>query len=111
MGNAASMVNQISCSSKLINSAQELTSDTVIEVLTITHSLTIRFFFDMITCGMQVTIEIPFAFRLIPVQAIESTGRQVLEQILKVMLPRFMEQVSRASRLQGVFCYYFFTVI
>lgn len=42
---------------------------------------------------MQVNIEIPFAFRALPVQAIESTGAQVLNQILGVMLPRFMAQV------------------
>ncbi|KAF5192572.1 putative RAP release 2, galactose-binding-like domain protein [Thalictrum thalictroides] len=70
---SASMVNQISCSSELINSAQQLTSDTVIEV----------------------AIEIPFAFQLVPVEVIESTGRQVLEQILRIMLPRFMAQLVK----------------
>ncbi|MCI13280.1 RAP annotation release 2 galactose-binding-like domain protein, partial [Trifolium medium] len=40
-----------------------------------------------------VSIEIPFAFKAIPKQAIESAGTQVLEQILKIMLPRFMSQV------------------
>ncbi|XP_041022137.1 uncharacterized protein SYNPCC7002_A1590 [Juglans microcarpa x Juglans regia] len=70
----ASMVNRISCGSNHINSlAQRLTSDTVIEV----------------------SIEIPFAFRVIPVQAIESTGTQVLEQILRLMLPRFMAQLVK----------------
>lgn len=44
---------------------------------------------------LQVNIEIPFAFRAIPVQAIESSGAQVLEQILKIMLPRFMAQVLK----------------
>lgn len=44
-------------------------------------------------CGIQVSIEIPFAFQLIPKDAIESAGTQVLEQILRVMLPRFMAQV------------------
>ncbi|KAF8396504.1 hypothetical protein HHK36_018127 [Tetracentron sinense] len=74
MGNAASMVNQISCGSKQSNSsAQPLTSDTVIEV----------------------SIDIPFAFRAIPVEAIESTGTQVLEQILRIMLPRFMAQLVK----------------
>ncbi|KAL5677201.1 hypothetical protein ACJX0J_013332, partial [Zea mays] len=28
----------------------------------------------------------------IPVEAIESSGRQVLEQLLRVMLPRFLKQ-------------------
>ncbi|GFZ05881.1 RAP release 2, galactose-binding-like domain protein, putative [Actinidia rufa] len=67
----ASMVNRISCGSKPKNlSVAELSSDTVIEV----------------------SIDIPLAFRPIPVQAIESTGTQVLEQILRIMLPRFMAQ-------------------
>lgn len=43
---------------------------------------------------MQVVIDIPFAFQAIPVQAIETTGTQVLEQLLKIMLPRFLAQVS-----------------
>ncbi|XP_028061247.1 uncharacterized protein LOC114264753 [Camellia sinensis] len=68
----ASMVNRVSCDRKQSDSSvAELTSDIVIEV----------------------SIEIPFAFRPIPVQAIESTGTQVLEQILKIMLPCFMAQV------------------
>lgn len=68
------MVNQISCGSKRGNSfVQELSSDAVIEV----------------------SIDIPFAFRAIPVEAIESTGTQVLEQILKLMLPRFMAQLVK----------------
>lgn len=46
-----------------------------------------------IVIWIQVSIEIPSAFRAIPVQAIESTGTQVLEQILRIMLPRFMAQV------------------
>ncbi|CAK9176196.1 unnamed protein product [Ilex paraguariensis] len=67
----AFMVNRISCDSKQSTSpVQQLSSDAVIEV----------------------NIEIPFAFRAIPVQAIESTGTQVLEQTLKFMLPRFMSQ-------------------
>lgn len=46
--------------------------------------------------GSQVIIDIPFPFRAIPVEAIESTGAQVLEQILRIMLPRFMAQVCEA---------------
>ncbi|XP_057979014.1 uncharacterized protein LOC131165342 isoform X4 [Malania oleifera] len=70
----ASMVNQISCSGGQSNSrAQQLTSDAVIEV----------------------SIDIPLAFRAFPVQMIESTGTQVLEQILRVMLPRFMAQLVK----------------
>lgn len=73
-GNAASMVNQVSCGSNQSNSfVQQLTSDTVIEV----------------------GIEIPSAFSLIPVQAIESTGTQVLEQVLRIMLPRFTAQLVK----------------
>ncbi|BBG97043.1 Protein of unknown function D, partial [Prunus dulcis] len=45
-----------------------------------------------------VSIEIPFAFRAIPAQAIESSGTQVLEQILRIMLPRFMSQLVRDYR-------------
>ncbi|KAH7839366.1 hypothetical protein Vadar_003258 [Vaccinium darrowii] len=70
----ASMVNNISCNIKGSSlSVAELTSDTVIEV----------------------SIDIPFAFRPIPVQAIESTGAQVLEQILRITLPRFMAQLVK----------------
>lgn len=44
--------------------------------------------------NLQVAIDIPFPFQAIPVTAIESSGRQVLEQLLRVMLPRFLNQVS-----------------
>ncbi|XP_048135230.1 uncharacterized protein LOC115749859 isoform X2 [Rhodamnia argentea] len=68
----ASMVNRISCeSNQRTSSLQQLTSDTTIEV----------------------SIDIPFAFQAIPVQAIESSGTQILEQILRIMLPRFMTQL------------------
>ncbi|XP_010267294.1 PREDICTED: uncharacterized protein LOC104604582 isoform X2 [Nelumbo nucifera] len=71
----ASMVNQISCGNEQDNlSVQELTSDTTIEV----------------------SIDIPFPFRSIPVNVIESAGTQVIEQILRIMLPRFMRQINRA---------------
>ncbi|XP_065872192.1 uncharacterized protein [Euphorbia lathyris] len=70
----ASMVNYISCDSSQSNSSsQRLTSDAVIEV----------------------SIEVPFAFTAIPVQAIESTGTRILEQILGLMLPRFMAQLVK----------------
>ncbi|KAK1409649.1 hypothetical protein QVD17_36178 [Tagetes erecta] len=70
----ASMVNRISCATNQSNpSMQQLTSDTVIEV----------------------SIDIPFPFQAIPVQTIESSGAQVLEQILKIMLPRFMAQLVK----------------
>ncbi|XP_050209109.1 uncharacterized protein LOC126659823 isoform X1 [Mercurialis annua] len=70
----ASMVNYISCDSRQNNSSvEQLTSDAVIEV----------------------SIEVPFAFSAIPVQAIESTGTRILEQILGLMLPRFMAQLVK----------------
>lgn len=70
----AFMENKISCDSNERDlSEQKLTSEAVIEV----------------------SIEIPFAFRPIPVQAIESTGAQVLEQVLRIMLPRFMAQLVK----------------
>lgn len=68
------MENKISCdSSKGDSSVQLLTSDAVIEV----------------------NIDVPFAFRLIPIQVVESAGNQVLEQILMIMLPRFMAQLVK----------------
>jgi len=70
----ASMVNRVSCdSTEEGSSEQQITSDAVIEV----------------------NIEIPFAFRVFPVGAIEATGTQVLDQILKLMLPRFLSQLSK----------------
>ncbi|THG07857.1 hypothetical protein TEA_007755 [Camellia sinensis var. sinensis] len=69
----ASMVNRVSCNRKQSDSSVDvLTSDIAIEV----------------------SIEIPFAFQPIPVQAIESTDTQVLEQILRIMLPCFMAQTN-----------------
>ncbi|CAL1386950.1 unnamed protein product [Linum trigynum] len=70
----ASMVNRISCDTNQSNSlVQQLTSDAVIEV----------------------SIEVPFAFRLLPAGAIESAGTGVLQQILGIMLPRFMQQLVK----------------
>ncbi|KAG1362527.1 hypothetical protein COCNU_10G007460 [Cocos nucifera] len=74
---SASMVNRVSCNGGMQNSGmQPLTTDTTIEV----------------------SIEIPFAFRAIPVEAIESTGTQVLEQLLRIMLPRFLRQLVKDYR-------------
>ncbi|XP_078446318.1 RAP release 2, galactose-binding-like domain protein, putative (DUF1997) [Wolffia australiana] len=71
---SASMENRISCNVGLDESgAQKLVTDTVIEV----------------------SIDIPFPFRAIPVEAIESTGAQVLDQLLKIMLPRFLSQLVK----------------
>ncbi|GMI86254.1 hypothetical protein like AT5G04440 [Hibiscus trionum] len=70
----ASMVNRISCDANGNDSSvQKLTSDAVIEV----------------------TIEVPFAFRPFPLGMVESSGTQVLEQILGLMLPRFMAQLVK----------------
>ncbi|KAK4766185.1 hypothetical protein SAY87_007827 [Trapa incisa] len=70
----ASMVNNISCDSNQANSSfQYLTSETSIEV----------------------SIDVPFTFRAIPVQVIESTGARVLDQVLRIMLPRFMAQLVK----------------
>ncbi|KAI5648533.1 hypothetical protein M9H77_34538 [Catharanthus roseus] len=70
----ASMENKISCdSTKSDSPVQQLSSDATIEV----------------------NIEVPFAFRPIPIQSIESAGTKVLEQILRIMLPRFMAQLVK----------------
>ncbi|KAH9620037.1 hypothetical protein KSS87_006971 [Heliosperma pusillum] len=75
----ASMVNLISCDTDETTSAlQQLTSDAVI----------------------QVSIDIPFPFRAIPVETIESSGTRVLEQILGIMLPRFMKQILDIQHLE-----------
>lgn len=96
------MVNRISCdSSKAESLTQQLTSDTIIEVELYVYFISCDFIFVGfqlkcsfgLLCGMQVSIEIPFPFLAIPKQAIESAGTQVLEQILRLMLPRFMSQV------------------
>lgn len=74
MGNAASMVNKVSYDTTLRDSQmQQLTTDTIIEV----------------------AIEVPFLFRGIPANAIESAGTQVLEQLLRIMLPRFLNQLAK----------------
>ncbi|CAH8379864.1 unnamed protein product [Eruca vesicaria subsp. sativa] len=74
----ASMVNRVSCDGTQEGSSeQQITSDAVIEV----------------------NIEIPFAFRVFPVGAIEATGTQVLDQILRLMLPRFLSQVCRGIHI------------
>ncbi|MQM05773.1 hypothetical protein Taro_038591 [Colocasia esculenta] len=70
----ASMENKISYNNNLGNAGvQQLNTDTTIEV----------------------TVDIPFAFRAIPVEMIESTGTQVLEQLLRIMLPRFLSQLTK----------------
>ncbi|XP_027104890.1 uncharacterized protein [Coffea arabica] len=70
----ASMENKIKYdTSKSEVPVQQLTSDAVIEV----------------------SIEIPFPFQALPKAAIESTGTQVLGQVLRIMLPRFMAQLVK----------------
>ncbi|KAF7045864.1 hypothetical protein CFC21_054927 [Triticum aestivum] len=81
---SASMVNRVFCNSSSEGSTlQQLTSDATIEYL-----------YD----NFQVAIDIPFPFQALPVEAIESSGRQVLEQLLRVMLPRFLKQLDKDYR-------------
>ncbi|CAK9235785.1 unnamed protein product, partial [Sphagnum tenellum] len=72
---SASMSNKVSWTVSDLSSpsSRQLVSDTTIEV----------------------SIEIPFAFRALPVKAIEGTGNKVLSQLLKVMLPRFLTQLGK----------------
>ncbi|BBN19662.1 hypothetical protein MPTK1_8g12550 [Marchantia polymorpha subsp. ruderalis] len=70
----ASMVNRVSYrDSKESSTDKELISDTTI----------------------QVTLEIPDAVSIIPKSAIEGTGSNVLAQVLKVMIPRFLAQLGK----------------
>ena len=102
LSDAASMVNRVFCSNSSDGSTlQQLTSDATIEViqsralswicLNIVGS---SWTWSLCFVDFQVTIDIPFPFRALPVEAIESSGRQVLEQLLRAMLPRFLKQVS-----------------
>lgn len=71
---SASMVNKVSWTySNQSSMSPRLNSDTTIEVV----------------------IEIPAAFRVIPAQMIENTGTQVLTQLLRAMLPRFLDQLEK----------------
>ncbi|KAI5080615.1 hypothetical protein GOP47_0003798 [Adiantum capillus-veneris] len=71
---SASMVNKVSWSySSQSATSRRLNSDATIEVV----------------------IEIPFAFRFLPVEMIEGTGTQALSQLLKAMLPRFLTQLQK----------------
>lgn len=71
---SASMVNRVSWRvSEKSPSARQLISDTTLEV----------------------TVDIPFPFRAIPVSAIEGSGNKVMSQLLKVMLPRFLSQLGK----------------
>lgn len=47
--------------------------------------------------ALQVSIEVPAPFRSIPVEGIEMTGRKVLQQLLRLVLPRFLLQVRKLS--------------
>ena len=42
---------------------------------------------------IEVALDIPSAFRFLPVSSIEATGNQVLSQLLRLMLPRFLQKV------------------
>jgi len=71
---SASMVNKVSWRvSEKSPSARQLVSDTTLEV----------------------AVDIPFPFRVIPVSAIEGSGNKVMAQLLKVMLPRFLSQLGK----------------
>ncbi|CAI5534170.1 unnamed protein product [Closterium sp. Naga37s-1] len=41
---------------------------------------------------LKSAVEVPVPFRMIPREVIESAGNKLLEQILKVAVPRFLEQ-------------------
>ncbi|KAL3675498.1 hypothetical protein R1sor_025446 [Riccia sorocarpa] len=70
----ASMVNRVSYRDSAESSSEkELISDTTIEV----------------------TLEIPGAVSIIPREAIEGTGSQVLAQVLRVTVPRFLAQLGK----------------
>ena len=45
-------------------------------------------------CASQSSVDVPPPFRFIPRAVIEATGNQVLAQVLRVAVPRFLEQVS-----------------
>eukprot|EP00850_Spirogloea_muscicola_P005455 SM000025S08350 [mRNA] locus=s25:125779:126907:- [translate_table: standard] len=45
---------------------------------------------------IAVSLEIPAAFRVVPVAGIEATGNRVLGQLLRIMLPRFLKQARSA---------------
>lgn len=71
---SASMVNKVSWSySSQSSTSRLLNSDATIEVV----------------------IEVPLAFRFLPVEMIEGTGTQALSQLLKAMLPRFLAQLQK----------------
>jgi len=71
---SAGMVNRVSWRvSEKSPTARQLVSDTTLEV----------------------TVDIPYPFRAIPVSAIEGSGNKVMSQILKVMLPRFLSQLGK----------------
>ncbi|KAJ7568410.1 hypothetical protein O6H91_01G031400 [Diphasiastrum complanatum] len=71
---SASMINRVSWSkSNKSPKARKLISDATIEV----------------------SLEIPLAFRVVPVEIIETGGNQVLGQVLRIMLPRFLDQLAK----------------
>ncbi|CAI5458172.1 unnamed protein product [Closterium sp. Yama58-4] len=44
---------------------------------------------------LKSSVEVPVPFRMIPRDVIESAGNKLLEQILKVAVPRFLEQLKK----------------
>eukprot|EP00252_Welwitschia_mirabilis_P024115 TRINITY_DN702_c0_g1_i1.p1 TRINITY_DN702_c0_g1~~TRINITY_DN702_c0_g1_i1.p1 ORF type:complete len:273 (+),score=48.41 TRINITY_DN702_c0_g1_i1:166-984(+) len=52
----------------------------------------------MSKASIEVILDILPPFQVIPVELIESTGSKVLEQILGMMLPRFLKQLAKDYR-------------
>ncbi|CAI5514416.1 unnamed protein product [Closterium sp. Naga37s-1] len=44
---------------------------------------------------LKSSVEVPVPFRMIPREVIESAGNKLLEQVLKVAVPRFLEQLKK----------------
>ena len=44
--------------------------------------------------AIQVALEVPSWFRIIPVGAIEDTGSRVMQAVLNRMVPRFLKQLQ-----------------
>ena len=44
--------------------------------------------------AIQVALEVPTWFRIIPIGAIEDTGNRVMQAVLNRMVPRFLKQLQ-----------------
>lgn len=49
----------------------------------------------LFTITLQVVLEVPGWCSFLPVPAIQSTGSRVLQQVLDIMVPRFLAQLER----------------